>query len=258
MPTNEHHSTAGSESSGTPKTPARVAAAWAVHLFTLTGILWACLAIVAVFRGEITQMWLWLGIALVVDSVDGSLARKAEVKKYAPGFDGTVLDVVVDYLTWTFIPALFMYLYIPFGADGLAIAAFVLICTSSAFCYCNVSLKTSDNYFMGFPAAWNIVAVALWLLGTGAVFNVVITVVLAALTVAPLAFVHPFRVARLMPVNIIASLGWIAATALLVIQHPERNWMVEIAWWACGGWLLLISGIRTVQGLMEKYRVRDA
>lgn len=233
-----------------------MASAWGVHAFTLSGIVWACLAIIALFQGEIALMWLWLGIALIVDSVDGSLARKANVKKHAPGFDGTVLDVMVDYLTWTFIPALFMLLYIPFGADWLAIAAFLLICVSSAFCYCNVSLKTSDNYFMGFPAAWNIVAVAVWLLGTGPVFNSVVTVLLSVLTVAPLAFVHPFRVARLMPLNIIASLGWVASTAALVVTYPERNWMLETVWWASGGWLLVISGIRTVQGLIEQRRER--
>lgn len=232
----------------TARAPGRVAAAWSVHLFTLTGMVWACLAIVTLFRGEIVMMWLWLGIALVVDSIDGTLARKAEVKKYAPGFDGTVLDVVVDYLTWTFIPALFMYLYLPFGAEWIALAMLLLICVSSVFCYCNVSLKTADNYFMGFPAAWNIVAVALWLLGTGPVFNVVVTIALAVLTVAPLAFVHPFRVARLMTLNIITTIVWIASTGVLVAQYPAGSTVVLIAWWVSGAWLLGMSGLRTVQG----------
>lgn len=228
---------------------ARVLLAWAVHLFTMTGVAWACLAVVALFDGEIARMWLWLGIALVVDGIDGTLARKADVKTYAPGFDGTVLDVMVDYLTWTFIPALFMYLHVPFGPPWMAVAMFVLVCASSVFCYCNVSLKTPDYYFMGFPAAWNVVAVVAWVLGTGQVFNVTVTIVLSVLTVAPLAFVHPFRVARLMPVNVIAAFGWIAATAVLVARHPERDIVVEVLWWACGGWLMLISAYRTVQEL---------
>lgn len=252
MSAEEHPSAHSTAPKAPASTPVQVAAAWSVHLLTLSGIAWACLAMIALLHGELVQMWLWLGIALVVDSVDGTLARKADVQAHTPGFDGTVLDIVVDYLTWTFIPALFMYLYLPFGADWWATTAFVLICVSSAFCYCNVSLKTPDNYFMGFPAAWNIVAVALWILGTGAVLNTVITLALAALTVAPLAFVHPFRVARLMPVNIIAALGWIATSAVLVSQHPEHHWMLLTGWWACGGWLLLISGIRTVQGLRPK------
>lgn len=236
----------------------RVLLAWAVHLFTMTGVVWACLAAVALFEGEIAMMWLWLGIALVVDGVDGTMARKVDVKTYAAGFDGTAQDVLIDYLTWTFIPALFMYLYLPFGSQTMAVAMFILICASSVFCYCNVSLKTADYYFMGFPAAWNVVAVVMWIIGTGATANVLITVVLAVLTIAPLTFVHPFRVARLMPVNVVTAFGWIAATAVLVARYPERNLVVEIVWWACGGWLMLLSAARTVQELATRRAGVDA
>ena len=72
----------------------RVVRAWAVHVFTMTGVVWACLAALALFEGQLALMWLWLGVALIVYGVDGTLARKAEVKTYAPGFDGAVLDVV--------------------------------------------------------------------------------------------------------------------------------------------------------------------
>lgn len=239
-----------------PPTPpfalSRVAFAWFVHIFTMTGVAWACLAIVALFNGEIAQMWLWLGIALIVDGVDGTLARTAEVKKYTPNFDGTSLDILIDYLTWTFIPALFMYLYVPFGAQWVAGAMFVLICTSSVLCYCNLKLKTPDNYFMGFPAAWNVVAVSMWVLGTGPVLNVIATVVLAILTVSPLTFVHPFRVSRLMPVNVAAAFLWIGATAALVWLHPERGTAVELPWWLSGGWLMLLSAIRTIQEIAKR------
>lgn len=161
---------------------------------------------------------------------------------------------MVDYLTWTFIPALFMYLHLPLGPGWLAATMFVLICVSSVFCYCNVKLKTHDYYFMGFPAAWNVVAVVMWILGTGSVFNVTVTIALSVLTVAPLAFVHPFRVAKLMPVNIVAAAGWIVATALLVARHPERGLVVELLWWACGGWLMLLSAFRSVQELTARRR----
>ena len=85
-------------------------------------------------------MWLWLGIALLVDAVDGSIARAVRVSEYAPGFDGATLDNIVDYLTWTFIPALFMAFHLPFGSRTLGIAMALLVCVSSMFCYCNVSL----------------------------------------------------------------------------------------------------------------------
>lgn len=230
----------------------RVALAWAVHAFTITGVFWACLAAVALFDGNIKGMWLWLGIALIVDGVDGTMARKVNVKKFAPNFDGTSLDVLVDYLTWTFIPALFMYLYLPFGSQAMAMAMFALVCASSVFCYCNLSLKTSDYYFRGFPAAWNVVAIIMWIFGTSAAANVAVTIVLSIPTVAPLTFVHPFRVKQYRWVNIGASMVWIATTVALVAAQPNRPLAAEVLWWASGAWLMLLSAVRTVQEVLER------
>ncbi|MFT3944538.1 MAG: phosphatidylcholine synthase [Ancrocorticia sp.] len=230
----------------------RVVLAWSVHAFTTTGLLWACLAVVALFDGNIKGMWLWLGIALIVDGVDGTMARKANVKKYTPNFDGTSLDVLVDYLTWTFIPALFMYLHIPFGSQIPAMLMFALVCASSVFCYCNLGLKTSDYYFRGFPAAWNVVAIIMWIFDTSAVTNVAVTIVLSILTVAPLTFVHPFRVKKFMWVNITASAAWIATTVALVATQPHRPLVAEALWWVSGAWLMLLSAVRTVQEVRER------
>ncbi len=230
--------------------------AWSVHGFTLTGALWACLAVIALIEGHIPMMWLWLGIALIVDGVDGTLARKADVTTHAPFFDGTTLDNIVDYLTWTFIPALFMYTYIPMGPKPLAMVMLALICMSSLFCYCNTKLKTSDYYFMGFPAAWNVVAVIMWIFSTSAAVNVVVTIVLAILTTAPITFVHPFRVTKMMPVNIAASAAWIASTVVLVIQHPSMPIAALVVWGVSGLWLMGISAWRTA-GELRRRRIHS-
>lgn len=222
--------------------------AWAVHALTMTGVIWACLALLALWRGDLLAMWGWLGVALIVDGVDGTLARRAEVSARIPWFDGTALDTVVDYLTWTFIPALFLYLHVPFGPAPLPLLMMLLITISSLFCYCNKGMKSSDYYFVGFPAAWNIVAVYLWLLGTGPVFNVIATVVLAVLTLAPIDFLHPFRVRRLMAVNIVAVLAWLAGTVWLVLVHPASPLPAQLIWWLGGGWFFLVSLLRTIRG----------
>ena len=86
----------------------RVIAAWAVHAFTISGLAWATLALFAMLENNIPMMWLWFAIALIVDGVDGTLARKVGVRQVIPWFDGGVVDNLVDYLTWTFLPALFM------------------------------------------------------------------------------------------------------------------------------------------------------
>lgn len=232
----------------------RVIAAWSVHLFTMTGAAWAVLAMVALHQGDIKMMWLWLGIANVVDAIDGSFARAANVRKYAPSFDGSILDNIIDYLTWTFIPAVFMYLYLDFGSQTMAAIAMIFIVTSSAFCYCNVGLKTDDNYFMGFPAAWNVVALIMWLVGTGATANLIITLVLGVLTLAPLAFVHPFRVRWLRPLNIAAVSAWLGLSAYLVVVAPEWPTIPALVWWASGIWLMLISAVRTFDEMRRRTR----
>lgn len=230
----------------------RAVMAWSVHAFTLTGIIWATLALLALFNDQPKLMWLYLGIALVVDGVDGTLARKAEVTTHAPHFDGVILDSIIDYLTWTFIPALFLFRTGLLGEGPLAVILLLLINVSSMFCYANTKMKSNDYYFLGFPAAWNLVALALWLLSAGTVVNMVIVIVLAALTWAPIAFVHPLRVKRFRTLNIIASVAWIVTSAVLVVAYPfSAPWtgtllLTSAIWLACGAWLLLTGIFRTV------------
>ena len=157
VPTTTEQAPASSESAAKPSL-GRVIAAWAVHAFTISGLAWATLALFAMLDNNIPMMWLWFVIALIVDGVDGTLARKVGVRQVIPWFDGGVVDNLVDYLTWTFLPALFMAMYLPFGPKPLPVIMMVVIIVSSVFCYANDGEKSNDNYFVGFPAAWNCVA----------------------------------------------------------------------------------------------------
>ncbi|MDO5701589.1 MAG: phosphatidylcholine synthase [Bowdeniella nasicola] len=226
-------------------------AVWGVHGLTMSGVIWACLAMISLAHGELKAMWAWLGVAILVDGVDGTLARRYDVKNRAPWFDGTTLDMIVDFITWTLIPALFMYLHLPLGPKPLAMAMMILVCISSVFCYCNTGMKASDNYFVGFPAAWNAVAVYLWLMGTGAVVNIALTVTFAVLTLAPVAFVHPFRVRHLMVVNLLAVGLWFFALVWLVASYPDGPLPVWIVLWAASLWLAGIGVWRTFAGARE-------
>jgi len=115
--TASHEQDAASASSSTKKPSlGRVIAAWGVHLFTISGLVWATLALFAILDNDTPMMWLWFVIALIVDGVDGTLARKVGVREVIPWFDGGVVDNLVDYLTWTFLPALFMALHLPCSA----------------------------------------------------------------------------------------------------------------------------------------------
>ena len=130
--------------------PARIrAAAWAVHILTMSGLVWASLAMLATIHREFTWMWVWLLGCPCRRGVDGTLARRAKVSEVIPWFDGSIVDIVVDYLTWTFIPAVFMYVGLDMGPKPVAGLLMALILTSSMFCYANKQWKSTDYYFVG-------------------------------------------------------------------------------------------------------------
>lgn len=226
-------------------------AAWSVHALTISGVVWACLAMLSLGYGRYLEMWGWLATALVVDALDGTLARKAQVSRVVPWFDGVSLDLIVDYLTWTFIPAIFMYKEIDLGGKPIAMVLMIVVSASSMFCYCNKSMKSHDNYFVGFPAAWNIVVLYLWLLQLPAWASIVVIVLFTVLTVFPITFVHPFRVRHLQIPNIAATVAWLVCAVWLVIIFPGTNLWVEIVWWIAGVWFIGV-------GIVRSFRMKTA
>ncbi|QJC22674.1 phosphatidylcholine synthase [Arcanobacterium buesumense] len=219
--------------------------AWAVHAFTMTGVIWVILAIRALMIDDYKMMWLWLGIALVVDAADGPMARKTKVTEVIPWFSGTMMDNIVDYMTWTMVPVVFMAKVLPFGGEYFAIAAAILAATSSMFCYANTLMKSADWYFVGFPAAWNIVIVIMWLFGTNAITNWIVVILFSVLALIPWKWIHPFRVKHLRIFNAIAAIVWVVITAIWVAVYPGTPLWILIPWWISGIWLLVVSAIRT-------------
>jgi phosphatidylcholine synthase len=191
--------------------------AWGVHLFTSVGVVLAFLALLALERGEQGDALLWLFVALVVDGLDGSLARAAQVRERLPRIDGEALDLIIDYLTFVFVPALFMLhgAYVP-AALQLPLCAAVLV--SSLYTFARRDMKTQDGYFRGFPALWNIVAFYFFVVRPDPSVSAAVIALLVVMTFAPVHVVHPFRVrdyGRLLPV---LSVLWAASTAALLLQ----------------------------------------
>lgn len=196
-----------------PRPPA--ALAWLVHGFTAMGAVLAFLALMAILEEDWALALGWLLGALAVDGVDGSLARRAHVKARAPRIDGETLDLVVDYLNYVFVPAVLIWRaeLVPAPAAPWLCG---LILISALYNFTRRDLKTEDNYFRGFPALWNVVAFYLFLARPGADAGAAAVCLFAALTFAPVHFVHPFRVrdyGRWLP--LLACL-WAAATAALI------------------------------------------
>lgn len=218
-------------------TPFSKAKAWSVHAITASGAILALLALLAVLDGSPQACLLWLGVALLVDGLDGTLARKFEVKEVLPQFDGATLDLVIDYLTYVFIPAIFVYRFVPLP-DYSALPAVGLILLSSLFCFCNVHMKSHDHYFVGFPAAWNVVAAYLYLLDFSPWTTLLGIVALAALTLTRMKFLHPFRVRQFMPLNIAVTILWMACCAWLILVYPARPAPVLVLWLLASGYFL--------------------
>ncbi|WP_407310112.1 phosphatidylcholine synthase [Pseudomonas sp. nanlin1] len=227
--------------------------AWGAHGFTATGVILAFLATLSLFDNQPKSCLLWLGLALLVDGVDGSLARKVNVKGVLPHFDGSVLDLVIDYLTYVFIPALFIYRYIPLPDYTLLIGV-SLVLVSSLFCFCNLNMKSNDNYFVGFPAAWNVVALCLYILSPAPWVCLLTIIVLSLLTLTRMKFLHPFRVRKFMPVNIVVTFVWLLCCMLLVINHPNNSPVVVATWLAMSAYFMGVCFWRTAMEWLGKLR----
>jgi phosphatidylcholine synthase len=226
----------------------RAAAAWLVHLFTASGVVLALLALEAIDRGEWRLALLWLLAALAVDGVDGTLARWARVKEYAPRIDGEAFDLIVDYLNYVFVPAVFI-VRAELVPAGLALPLAAAILLSSVYVFVRRDMKTEDNYFRGFPALWNVVALYLFVGQPGPAIGAFAVILFAILSFAPIHFVHPFRVRDYQPLLQLLALLWAVATlALLWPGSPGvmRLWLAASL--VLSAILLLLGLIRTVRG----------
>ena len=229
--------------------------AWAIHVFTASGIIPALLSIEAVFAGDGRMALLWLGLALVIDGLDGPLARRFKVTRYTPRFDGAVLDLVIDYLTYTAIPALMIWQLelVPEGW-GLAAASFVML--TALYCFGNKDMKTTDNYFEGFPATWNLVVLCFFLSDSGQLTNLLVILLLGVLTFTRLKFIHPFRVVRLRLMTILMTAAWgISSTWLLIAKTEAPLLNSEPA--AYGAWIfssLYFIGFGAVRSFQQNIK----
>lgn len=226
----------------------RLGAAWAVHVFTASGVVIGLLALLAVVAGDAKAALLWLGLAMFVDGLDGPAARKFGVREVIPRFDGATLDNVVDYFTYVVVPAVFMVHFELLPAP-LAVLGAAYVLATSLYTFANLDLKTSDNYFVGFPAVWNIVAFYMFVLDTPPVANLIATVILGVLTFTPLKFVHPLRVRELRIPTLIATAAWALSSLWLVIQLPQSAPWALVVWIASSVYLGTISLRRTLRGV---------
>ncbi len=196
--------------------------ALSVHLLTATGAVFAMLAMLAAVDTRWDLMFLWLVVAFFVDGIDGPLARHYDVKKNAAEFDGVLLDLIIDYLTYVFIPAFALF------KSGLMDGwtgwfAIILITFTSAMYFADTRMKTKDNSFSGFPGCWNMLVLVIFALEPNFWVSLALVTILAVAMFLPLKFVHPVRTERWRVVTLPVAIAWtfFAGWAAWVDFHPE-------------------------------------
>jgi phosphatidylcholine synthase len=217
-----------------------------VHLLTATGAVFAMLAMLAAVEEKWSLMFLWLVVAFAVDGIDGPLARKYDVKTNAPEFDGVLLDLIIDYLTYVFVPAyaLFKSGLLPGWTGWFAI---IVITFASAMYFADNRMKTKDNSFSGFPGCWNMLVLVLFAVQPNFYVIVGLVALLAVAMFTPLKFIHPVRTVRWRSVSLPVALAWtiFAGWAAWVDFHPG-SW----AHWGLVATSLYLLGVGIMQQLI--------
>lgn len=216
---------------------------FAIHLLTASGAGFALLAIMAIADREWTAGFIWLGIALIIDGIDGPIARRYRVRERLPQWDGAALDFVIDYTTYVFAPAIVIARALELPPLLGAIAG-ILVAVSGALYFADTRMKQPDNSFRGFPAVWNMAAFVLYAVTPHPAITVTIVVVLAILTFAPVNFVHPLRVMRWRGPTLAILAVWLIAGAWLLATDFSSPGYVKFVLLAATAYLLSVAAVQ--------------
>jgi phosphatidylcholine synthase len=196
--------------------------AWCIHLLTASGALWGFMAIVSVINHQWQAAFLWMALAVVVDSFDGILARKLGVVGLTPTFDGALLDNIVDYLTYVIVPALLIY-EAGLLETAVAFPAVALIVLSSAFQFSQGDAKTTDHTFKGFPSYWNVVAFYLFMFQWSSWLNFTLILFFAILVFVPIKYLYPSRMKQYRLATLILTTFWGTLVTIIMIRYPNHS-----------------------------------
>ncbi len=207
--------------------------AWAVHVFTASGVAWGFLALLAISRQQWMAALAWMGLAMLVDAADGTLARRLRVAQALPGFDGALLDNITDYFTYAVVPAWFVF-QAGLLPPAAALAGALVILLTSAYQFAQADARTDDHFFKGFPSYWNVVAFYFFVLGANPWLNLALLLGLSLVVFVPIKYVYHARTAAYRRLTLALSLVWAGMVVAIGARHPE------VPQWLVGGSLLYV------------------
>lgn len=197
---------------------------WVAHAYTATGTVWAFLATAMIFAHDFRAAFIFLVVATFVDSTDGVLARAFNVKERIPYFDGALLDNIIDYMTFVFIPALIVWRADLVGPSlAYPICAAMLMSSAYGFAHAGAKIDVGDHFFTGFPSYWNIVVVYLYILQPPKIASAILLLALAVLVFVPIRYIYPSRTRTFQTATLCLGATWAVLFTFMIFRLPATD-----------------------------------
>jgi phosphatidylcholine synthase len=166
--------------------------AFMVHVYTASTVILQLLSVDLLLRNQLSLSMFVMLLAVGIDATDGMLARRYRVKEVVPEFDGRRLDDIVDYLSYVFLPVIFMLKAGMLSDPAVLFGSLPLL--ASAFGFSRVDAKLDDDgFFLGFPSYWNVVVAYLYMFGLPIWVNTALIVFLSVMVFVPTRYIYITR-----------------------------------------------------------------
>lgn len=239
-------------------TTAERSSAWALHGFTTLGIVAAMLALRDVLTGHPDYAIIWLLLTLLIDGVDGPIARALKVQERVPNIDGFALDLIIDFVTCAIVPATFMYEFKVVPQNNFGIAVLCLLVFTSAIWFARRDMMTDEFWFSGFPAAWNLVVPVMFLMEARQSVGAGITLVLSVLSLTKMPYPHIARAKWLRPYTIAGTVVWIGGIFWGTLAFPAHPAAVRTLLYAGSGYFVFLAAARWTHDIRKARAARAA
>jgi len=233
---------------GPPYTRRHIQAAWAVHAFTASGVIVGYIGLNSVIEGHARAAILWLIAALLLDGVDGPIARKLDVRNRIPTLNGNSLDLIIDYFTCTIVPVAFLYRFDILPANTVGLVGFTILFVGALW-MARTDQETEDGWFNGFPAEFNMIIPSLYLINANAWLNLIICLVFSVLTLSRVQFAHPVSVRENRAISITFMTLWLASMMFLAIVQHDIWWLRLI---------LILAPMWTIAQVIHRFATRSS
>lgn len=222
-----------------------IAKGWLVHCVTASGAVCGMFGIIAVADNQPREAILWLVVAMILDGIDGPVARAWSVTEHVPRIDGYALDLIVDFVTCVVIPVIFLHRFAMLPPElSLVVGAFILFV--GALWMSRTDQMTDDHWFNGFPGEWNMAIPTLYLLEASPVVVFSVCVVLGLTQLTDWKFVHPMKVRRFRPATVTVTVLWTAAVLVMAAIHPQTTLIGQVLLLVCPVYIAAIGVWRTI------------